>query len=740
MARFAQAVSAVDESAVKVPPRVLAIALVALLLALGVGSAFVRLADRRGIEARRRAASDAAAATSLRVERQIDAAFASASTVAALLRSGAATDFRTIAAEATQRGGVAGVEIIENGAVVQVEPALPGEQGQAAFSAPAPPAANEILAMPDARRLRACVRVAPGDARFAAAIVDVGELLAGSGLAELQENGYEYRLTASDTLSSRSVVIGRSSPLEFEEPVVSSFDVPQGRWKLEVARREGWRMPGERTRELAIVLIASILFALFVYDMLRRPYVLEREVELRTRKIVETNRRLTGEIEQRQRAEEQVVHEATHDRLTALPNRVYLRDRVARALDRAKTADSVGFGVLVIDVDRFTDVNDGLGHDVGDELLTLVARRLQSCIRMGDVLARVGGDEFAILTLAIDPADITRIAQRSQEALEVPFDVRGHRVQMSGSIGIALSASGYTAADELLRDAYLALNRARQQGGGTQVLFDPKMQEQAAAAQKIEAELRIALENGELRTYFQPIVSLATGRITGFEALVRWISPTRGFVSPAAFIPVAVSTGLIIPLDQWMMREAARQVHAWNTRLQLDPPLTISVNVSGRRLGQKELIDDVRNTLSDTGISTRSLRLEITEGEMMERPDEVLAILSELKRMDITLLVDDFGTGYSSLSYLHRFPIDIVKIDQSFVRRMHESPKDEEIVRAVINLSATLGLRVVAEGIETAEHLARLRELGCDYGQGYLFSKPVDAAGIEVLLEAGKVW
>ncbi|HYO76216.1 MAG TPA: diguanylate cyclase, partial [Thermoanaerobaculia bacterium] len=548
-----------DESAVRVPRRVLVIALIALLLALGVGSAFVRLADGRSIEARRGAATDAAAATSLRVERQIDAAFAAASTAAALLRSGAAADFRATALESIGRG-IAAVEIIENGTVTRVEPALPDEQGQPAFTAPPPNGANQVLAIPDPRRLRACVRISSDAPRFAAAVVDVRELLAQSGVADLQEKGYDYRLVASDTLSGRNTVIARSSPLEFDEPVRSSFDVPQGRWTLEVVRSAGWRMRGERTREIAIVLIGSLLFALFVYDLLRRPYVLEREVELRTRKIVETNRRLTGEIEQRQRAEEQVVHEATHDRLTALPNRVYLRDRIARALDRTRSGGSVGFGVLVIDVDRFTDVNDGLGHDVGDELLTLIARRLQSCIRMGDVLARVGGDEFAILTLAIDPADITGIARRSQEALEVPFDLRGHRVQMAGSIGIALSASGYTAADELLRDAYLAVNRARQQGGATQVLFDPKMHEQAAAAQQVEAELRIALENNELRTYFQPIVSLTTGRITGFEALVRWISPKRGFVSPAAFIPVAVSTGLIIPLDQWMMREAARQV------------------------------------------------------------------------------------------------------------------------------------------------------------------------------------
>ena len=716
----------------------LVIALIAFLLALGVGSAFVRLADRRSVEARRGAATDAAAATSLRVERQIDAAFAAASTAAALLRSGAAND-RATANESIGRG-IAAIEIIENGTITRVEPALPDEQGQPAFTAPPPNAANEILVIPDPRRLRACVRVARTEARFAAAVVDVRELLAQSGLADLQEKGYDYRLVAADALSGRNTVIARSSPLEFDEPVRSSFELPQGRWTLEVVRSAGWRMRGERTREIAIVLIGSLLFALFVFDLLRRPYVLAREVELRTRKIVETNRRLTGEIEQRQRAEEQVVHEATHDRLTALPNRVYLRERIARALDRTKEGGSVGFGVLVIDVDRFTDVNDGLGHDVGDELLTLIARRLQSCIRMGDVLARVGGDEFAILTLAIDPADITGIGRRSQEALEVPFELRGHRVQMAGSIGIALSASGYTAADELLRDAYLAVNRARQQGGARQVLFDPKMHEQAAAAQQVEAELRLALENSELRTYFQPIVSLTTGRITGFEALVRWISPKRGFVSPAAFIPVAVSTGLIIPLDQWMMREAARQVHEWNTRFNLDPPLTISVNVSGRRLGQRELIDDVTSTLRDTGISTRSLRLEITEGEMMEKPDEVLAILTELKGMDITLLVDDFGTGYSSLSYLHSFPIDIVKIDQSFVRRMLESPKDEEIVRAVINLSATLGLKVVAEGIETADHLARLRDLGCDYGQGYLFSKPVDAAGIETLMATNKTW
>ncbi|MDQ3280422.1 MAG: EAL domain-containing protein [Acidobacteriota bacterium] len=708
-----------DESAVRTPRRVAVMALVAFAIALGVGGAFVRLADRRGTENRRRAASEAAAAASLRIERQIDAAFAAASTVAALLRAGGG-DVRTTAAEAAQRGGVSAVEVVS-------------DAGQGA-------GVGELLALGDGRQLHASVRVAPADARFAAAAIDVREMLARSGLQELQDNGYDYRLVATDASSGRVMVIARSSPLDLLDPARSSFAVPGGRWSLEVVPRAGWRMAGERTRELALVLIGSVLFALVVYDLLRRPYVLEREVELRTRKIVETNRRLVAEIEQRQRAEEQVVHEATHDRLTALPNRVYLRDRIGRVLDRSRSAGTVGFGVLVIDIDRFTDMNDALGHGIGDELLTLAARRLQSCIRFGDVLARVGGDEFAILALAVDPSEIIGIARRAHEALEVPFEVGGHRVQMSGSIGIALSATGYTAADDLLRDAYLAVHRARQQGGASHVLFDPKMHEQAAEAQQIETELRAALTSGELRTYFQPIVSLKTGRITGFEALVRWISPKRGFVSPAAFIPVAVSTGLIIPLDQWMMREAARQVHEWNTRMHLEPPLTISVNVSGRRLGQRELIDDVAATLRDTGIDTRSLRLEITEGEMMERPDEVLRILTELKRMNITLLVDDFGTGYSSLSYLHSFPIDIVKIDQSFVRRMLESAKDEEIVRAVINLSATLGLRVIAEGIETAEHLARLRELGCDYGQGYLFSKPVDAAAIEALLAAEKVW
>ena len=707
-----------NEPAVRTPRRVLITALVAFALAAGVGSAFIRLADRRSVEQRRQSASDAAAATSLRIERQIDAAFGAAATAAALVRSGGATHMEDIA-EAGRRGGVTSVELLPELA--------------------APRNVREVLFLATPQELRACVRVAPSDPRFAAAILRVPELLGRSGIADLG-NDYDYRLVAADTASGRSVVVGRSSPLELADPVRASFAVPQGQWTLEVVRRTGWRMRGERTRETALVLIGSLLIALFVYDLLRRPYVLEREVELRTRKIADTNRRLTAEIEQRERAEEQVLHEATHDRLTALPNRVYLRDRIGRALSRARSRDATGFGVLVIDIDRFTDVNDALGHGVGDELLTLAGRRLQSCIRFGDVLARVGGDEFAILSLSVEPAEITAVARRAHEALEVPFEVSGHRVQMSGSIGIALSASGYTAADDLLRDAYLAVHRARQQGGACHVLFDPKMHEQAAAAQQIETELRAALAGNELRTYFQPIVSLKTGRITGFEALVRWIHPKRGFVSPAAFIPVAVSSGLIVPLDQWMMRQAARQVHEWNTRLQLEPPLTVSVNVSGRRLGQKELIDDVANTLRDTGIDTRSLRLEITEGEMMQHPEEVLAILTELKRMNITLLVDDFGTGYSSLSYLHSFPIDVVKIDQSFVRRMLESAKDEEIVRAVINLSATLGLRVIAEGIETGAHLARLRELGCDYGQGYLFSKPVDAPAIETLLASGKAW
>ena len=707
-----------NEPAVRTPRRVLVTALVAFAVAAGVGSAFIRLTDRRSLEQRRQTASDAAAATAVRIERQLEAAFAAASTVAALVRAGAETDARDVA-EAARRGGVTRVELLAG---------LPAARGAA-----------EVLALSTPQQLQAAVRVAPSDPRFAAAILDVQELLGRSGIADLG-NDYDYRLIAADAASGRAVVIARSSPLDLGDPVRASFAVPQGRWTLEVVRRAGWRMRGEGTRGIALVLIGSVLVALFVYDLLRRPYVLEREVELRTRKIVETNRRLTAEIEQRERAEEQVLHEATHDRLTTLPNRVYLRDRIARALSRERGEGAVGFGILVIDIDRFTDVNDALGHGIGDELLTLAGRRLQSCTRFGDVLARVGGDEFAILALAIDPGEIIGVARRAHEALEVPFEVGGHRVQMSGSIGIALSATGYTAADDLLRDAYLAVHRARQQGGASHVLFDPKMHEQAAAAQQIETELRAALAGNELRTYFQPIVSLATGRITGFEALVRWMSPKRGFVSPGAFIPVAVSSGLIVPLDQWMMRAAARQVHEWNTRLQLETPLTISVNVSGRRLGQKELIDDVVSTLRDTGIDTRSLRLEITEGEMMQRPDEVLTILTELKRMNITLLVDDFGTGYSSLSYLHSFPIDIVKIDQSFVRRMLENAKDEEIVRAVINLSATLGLIVVAEGIETAEHLGRLRELGCDYGQGYLFSKPVDAAAIEALLAADKRW
>jgi diguanylate cyclase (GGDEF)-like protein len=691
---------AADATSVRTPGRVMIIALIAFVIAAGVGAAFVRLVDRRAFEGRRRAASEAAAATTLRIERHIDAAFATASTAAALLRAGANPN----------------VEIVN------------------AADVGAAPAVTELLSAADVRQLRACVRIDANDARFAAAPVDAAGFLSVGGLTQLQESGYEYHLLASDTAGGRVIVIARSSPLDLNDPVRSSFTVPQAQWTLEVTPRSGWHSPGERSREVAIVLIGSLLIALFVFDLLRRPYVLEREVETRARKIIETNRKLTSEIEQRRRAEEQVVHEATHDRLTSLPNRVYLLDRVRRALDRLHSDETAPFGVLVIDIDRFTDVNNGLGHGVGDELLTLAARRLQSCTRFGDVIARVGGDEFAIFAAAVDPAEITRVARRALEALEVPFEVAGHRVQTSGSVGIALSATGYAAPDELLRDAYLAAHRARQQGGAAHLLFDPKMHEQAAAAQQIETELRAALANDELRTYFQPIVSLATRKITGFEALVRWISPTRGFVSPAAFIPVAVSTGLIIPLDQWMMRQAARQVHEWNTRFAFDPPLTISVNVSGRRLGQRELIDDVTSTLRDTGIGTQSLRLEITEGEMMEKPDDVLEILAELKKLGITLLVDDFGTGYSSLSYLHTFPIDIVKIDQSFVRRMLEIPKDDEIVRAVINLSATLGLRVIAEGIETEAHLSRLRDLGCDYGQGYLFSKPIDATAMETLL------
>ncbi|HEX8267731.1 MAG TPA: EAL domain-containing protein, partial [Pyrinomonadaceae bacterium] len=440
-------------------------------------------------------------------------------------------------------------------------------------------------------------------------------------------------------------------------------------------------------------------------------------------------------ISDRKKAEELIHHAAFHDALTGLPNRTLFSDRLSMAVERAKRSNEYLFAVVFVDLDRFKVVNDSLGHDMGDKLLVDLSRRIENCVRSVDTVARLGGDEFAILLDGISRnRDAIEIADRMQESLKKPFDLDGHEFITSASIGIAYSTMGYERPEDILRDADTAMYRAKANGKARYEVFDNNMHTRAIEALTLENELRYALENNEIVPFYQSVVDLKTGKIVGFEALARWTHPKRGLVSPADFVPLAEETGLIAPLGLSILKQACEQTVEWQKRLNF-PELTISVNLSGRQFKQPNLIEEIKEILLKAGLHPNSLRLEITETIVMDNPNAAIGMLKQLKGMGIQLSVDDFGTGYSSLSYLHRFPFDILKIDRSFVSRMTTDKESQGIVKTILALANELNKKVVAEGIEKTEHWETLEKLSCQYGQGYLFSKPLDANSTEELLK-----
>ena len=430
------------------------------------------------------------------------------------------------------------------------------------------------------------------------------------------------------------------------------------------------------------------------------------------------------------------------DPLTHLPNRLYFIDRLESAIETARQQNAF-FAVLFIDLDQFKMVNDSLGHAAGDELLIDVAGRLRTSVRISSrpggptqsVVARIGGDEFAILLGHIPhESDASIVASRILERLNEPFQFEGRSMFVSASIGIALSSTGSTA-EELLRNSDTAMYRAKTNGKARYEFFNEGMRERVVTRFEVENGLRKAIEEQHFVVYYQPIVSLSDNNICGFEALVRWNHPERGLVPPSEFIPIAEESEIIVLLGRWVLREASRQMAQWQRNFPSLRPLTISVNVATRQLTDSRLVDDVQSALADSGLDSQSLALEVTESSIMGNAQQTLATLDRLKEMGVGLEIDDFGTGYSSLSYLQRLPFDTLKIDRSFVREMVAGNGSLDIVRAILQLAHSLKLEVVAEGVETELQLCKLRELGCDYLQGYLFSKPVDAAAAERLCQ-----
>lgn len=446
------------------------------------------------------------------------------------------------------------------------------------------------------------------------------------------------------------------------------------------------------------------------------------------------------DVSERRSAEAELALQTFRDRLTSLPNRTLFMERLTQSLLRAERRHATA-AVLFLDMDRFKMVNDSLSHEAGDQLLLQVAKRIRSCLRPEDTVARLSGDEFAVLFEDFHSInDGIRVAERIRAALEPPFPISGQEIYATCSMGLAASSSSSLVPSELLRDAEVAMYRAKAREGGAIEIFDPSMNAQALVRFQLESDLRRALERGEFMLFYQPLVSLRTGQIDGWEALVRWKHPERGMISPIHFIPVAEETGLIVPLGRWVLEESVRQASLWRVQFPSDPPRLISVNISGRQFQQQDLVDTVTEALDSSHFDPRCLKLEITESVMMRDPKTSLEAMNSLRNLDIHLVVDDFGTGYSSLSYLKRFPVDTLKVDKSFVDGLGKDSESTAIVKAVISLAKSLGMRVTAEGIETEDQLARLRALECDQGQGYLFSRPVPAAEAERLLIEGRTW
>jgi diguanylate cyclase (GGDEF)-like protein/PAS domain S-box-containing protein len=451
-----------------------------------------------------------------------------------------------------------------------------------------------------------------------------------------------------------------------------------------------------------------------------------------------TSVRMAGsltDISGRKKTEEQLIQNALYDNLTGLPNRALFMDRLQMAFVHNKRNTDHLFAILFLDLDRFKNINDSFGHLTGDKMLVLVAQRLRAHIRPDDTIARFGGDEFVVLLGNIkDESDATKIADRINNVLTEPFHLMHHDLYVAITIGIAISNHEYQQPEEILRDADTAMYHAKLRGKGSYLVFDKSMHTDALDRLEMEIDLRHAIEREEFVLYYQPIISLENRSIIGFEALVRWHHPQRGFLSPMEFIPLAEETGLIVPLSLWIIREACTQMLSWQRQSPHEPPLVISINISPVHFKNTAFVDQIRKILDETKLNPEHLALEITETVMMDNTDHIVAVFSELQDLGIKIHIDDFGTGYSSLSYLQRFPISTLKIDQSFIGRLTGTGKNTELVQSIINMAHNMKLRVIAEGVEKEENLKTLEFLKCEYAQGYLFSHPLNSNEAEIFL------
>ena len=519
--------------------------------------------------------------------------------------------------------------------------------------------------------------------------------------------------------------------------ILSDFSLPKfdGKAALELLKASGMEIPfiivsGCIGEEMAVECMKAGAADYLLKDRLGRlPHAVAQALD---------RKRL---LEEKRQAEQRLFLETFHDPLTGLPNRALFLDRVNRVILRNRRDTTKIFAVVYLNLQGFQIVHNSLGPSAEDRLLIEVSRRILMRVRSADTLARLDGEDFVLLldNLKSDD-DATRVVERVRQEFLVPFSLDNQDIFLTAILGITLSMTGYVDAEHVLRDAKTAVNRAQALGRSGFAIFDQVMHDQAMTRLKLETDLRQALERNEFRLHYQPIVELATGQVTGFEALIRWQHPEQGLMAPHAFLTVASEIRLVPSIGEWSCQEACGQLRGWQNRFSKHIPLTMSVNLSTEQFSDASLVVKLQELVRSTGIEPGSLKIEITESEIMEDPKAVSEILYQLKKLGIDACLDDFGTGYSSLSYLQQLPITFIKIDQSFVRRLGGEDDALAIVKTIVVLSHQLGRKVIAEGVETPEHLNILKSLGCEYAQGYFFSKPLPQGEMENLLATRRRW
>ncbi|MGF1478011.1 MAG: EAL domain-containing protein [Cyanophyceae cyanobacterium] len=570
----------------------------------------------------------------------------------------------------------------------------------------------------------------------------------------LPEQGYKVRSVLSGQMA---LTVAKSAPpdlilLDIKMPEMDGYEVCQ-RLKAD-----------PQTRDIPVIFLSALsdvvdkvrAFAVGGVDFISKPFEIEEvfirvENQLKLRAAQQQVETLNAELEQRviqrtaqleresaerQKAQEQLLYLALHDSLTDLPNRAWLSNRLDQVLNRVQQQPDYQFTALLIDCDNFKAVNNSLGYIAGDNLLAAVARRLETCLQPIATIARIGSDEFAVLLETTELQDAIQLAERLQSEMSLPVQLGDYEVFVSLRIGIVVGSQAYERSEHLLRDAEVALSQARTEENSFYQVFDPSMYLRASNFLRLQTDLNLAIQRQEFQVYYQPIVSLTSGKIVGVEALVRWLNPSRGLVAPAEFIPVAEETGLIIAIDRWVLRHACLQLKEWQTRSLVSSSFKVNVNFAAKHFSQVNFVEIMDRTLQETGVEGRNLKIEITESTLLNRKTLVVNILEQLEALRIEVSIDDFGTGYSCLGYLDGLAVRTLKIDRCFINRISEANEraNLEILRAIATLAHNLGKSVTAEGVETQQQLNHLKALNCEFAQGYLFSPPLDAQAVEELL------